>query len=103
VVLKKFIMVAPRTRRVVARATTAIPTVASSELWGLLSAVGRWYKSISKRGKKRNRIKPATPSRRPNFSNLARLITKSIFSVVREDDSVFAHETQSYDGKDELN
>jgi hypothetical protein len=29
--------------------------------------------------------------------------TKSIFSVVREDDSVFAHETQTYDGKDELN
>jgi hypothetical protein len=29
--------------------------------------------------------------------------TKSIFSVVRADDSVFAHETQSYDGKDELN
>jgi hypothetical protein len=31
------------------------------------------------------------------------LKTKSIFSVVRADDSVFAHETQSYDGKDELN
>jgi hypothetical protein len=30
-------------------------------------------------------------------------ITKSIFSVVREDDSVFAHEPPSYDGKDELN
>ena len=29
--------------------------------------------------------------------------TKSIFSVVREDDSVFARETQPYDGKDELN
>ena len=29
--------------------------------------------------------------------------TKSIFSVVREDDSVFAPETQTYDGKDELN
>jgi hypothetical protein len=32
-----------------------------------------------------------------------RLKTKSIFSVVREDDSVFAHEIPSYDGKDELN
>ena len=32
-----------------------------------------------------------------------RAITKSIFSVVREDDSVFAHETQTYDGKDALN
>jgi hypothetical protein len=29
--------------------------------------------------------------------------TKSIFSVVRADDSVFAHETLTYDGKDELN
>jgi hypothetical protein len=29
--------------------------------------------------------------------------TKSIFSVVREDDSVFAHKTLTYDGKDELN
>jgi hypothetical protein len=29
--------------------------------------------------------------------------TKSIFSVVREDDSVFAHKRLSYDGKDELN
>jgi hypothetical protein len=29
--------------------------------------------------------------------------TKSIFSVVRADDSVFAHKTPSYDGKDELN
>jgi hypothetical protein len=29
--------------------------------------------------------------------------TKSIFSVVREDDSVFDHDTPSYDGKDELN
>jgi hypothetical protein len=32
-----------------------------------------------------------------------RVKTKSIFSVVREDDAVFAHETQTYDGKDELN
>ncbi len=31
------------------------------------------------------------------------LETKSIFSVVREDDSVFAHKTPPYDGKDELN
>jgi hypothetical protein len=30
-------------------------------------------------------------------------VTKSIFSVVREDDSVFAHKTLTYDGKDELN
>jgi hypothetical protein len=29
--------------------------------------------------------------------------TKSIFSVVREDDVVFAHKTPSYDGKDALN
>jgi hypothetical protein len=34
---------------------------------------------------------------------VSRLQTKSIFSVVREDDAVFAHETQTYDGKDELN
>lgn len=31
------------------------------------------------------------------------IIAKSIFSVVREDDSVFAPETQTYDGKDALN
>ena len=29
--------------------------------------------------------------------------TKSIFSVVREDDSIVAHQPPSYDGKDELN
>ena len=29
--------------------------------------------------------------------------TKSIFSVVREDGSVFAHNSQTYDGKDALN
>jgi hypothetical protein len=29
--------------------------------------------------------------------------TKSIFSVVRVDDSAFAHNAPSYDGKDELN
>lgn len=29
--------------------------------------------------------------------------TKSIFSVVRVDDSAFAHHAPSYDGKDELN
>jgi TnpA family transposase len=48
-------------------------------------------------------------SKRP--STLARALsalgripkTKSIFSVVREDDSAFSHEPQSYDGKDELN
>jgi len=31
------------------------------------------------------------------------LETKSIFSVVREDDSVVAHKPPPYDGKDELN
>jgi len=34
---------------------------------------------------------------------LAKKKTKSIFSVVRADDSVFAHKTPPYDGKDELN
>ena len=29
--------------------------------------------------------------------------TKSIFSVVRANDFVFAHDPPSYDGKDELN
>jgi hypothetical protein len=38
----------------------------------------------------------------PNTKPLIALETKSIFSVVREGDSVFAHATQSYDGKDEL-
>ena len=34
---------------------------------------------------------------------LFKVKTKSIFSVVREDDSAFSHEPQSYDGKDALN
>jgi hypothetical protein len=40
----------------------------------------------------------------PNiYTNFILYETKSIFSVVRADDSVFAHETLTYDGKDELN
>ena len=39
----------------------------------------------------------------PAAAELDQAKTKSIFSVVREDDSIFAHNAPPYDGKDELN